>query len=144
MKFNWGTGIALFYTIFVLALVYQVYRSTQYDHSLVIDNYYEEDLKYQEHYDKLRNSQANALKVNYEAANKQLVLEFDEEMKLVQGEVLFFRPNDSSKDFVVKVDPNRQNRQVVATDKLLPGLWKVKIDWNGNGRPYYIEKVVVI
>jgi hypothetical protein len=45
MKFNWGTGIAIFYIIFVVSLVFQVFKSRQYDHSLVVDNYYEEDIK---------------------------------------------------------------------------------------------------
>ena len=58
MKINWGTGIAIFFSVFVLSLVYQVYRSTQYDHSLVSDQYYADDLRYQEHYDKLANAQS--------------------------------------------------------------------------------------
>ena len=63
MKINWGTGIAIFYTLFASVLVMVVIKSKQYDHSLVVDNYYEEDLHYQSHFDKLVNSQQAGMAV---------------------------------------------------------------------------------
>ena len=56
MKFNWGTGIFLFYTFFAVTLFFQVYQSTQYDNHLVVDNYYEKDIQYQVQYEKIANS----------------------------------------------------------------------------------------
>ena len=57
MKINWGSGIAIFYSLFVITMVYAVVRSTQFDNSLVSDHYYADDLKYQERFDKLSNAQ---------------------------------------------------------------------------------------
>ena len=58
MKLNWGTGIAAFYLLFMVVLLSFVIKSRSYDHSLVTTNYYEQDLKYQQQYDKLANTLA--------------------------------------------------------------------------------------
>ena len=67
MKLHWGHGIAIFYSLFVAVLVFQVIRSTAYDNSLVSEAYYKDDINYQQHYDKLQ---------------KQLKVE-DEELKKI-------------------------------------------------------------
>ncbi len=36
MKFNWGTGIALFYSLFMITMIYMVYQSTQHNRNLVV------------------------------------------------------------------------------------------------------------
>ena len=50
---NWGTGIAIFYGTFMVIMITFVIKSRSVDHSLVMDNYYEEDINYQSHMDKL-------------------------------------------------------------------------------------------
>ena len=56
MKFNWGTGITLFYITFMFTMIFMVYQSTLVERNLVVENYYEKDLQYQSHLDKLKNS----------------------------------------------------------------------------------------
>lgn len=146
MKFNWGTGIALFYSVFVLALVFQVFKSTQYDHSLVSDKYYAKDLAYQEHYEKLANSQQleKDLEVIQNDSKTFVRLAFPEQLSRINGEIHFFCPSDSRQDFKVPVRPNADNQQIVSTQKLKTGLWRVKIDWKADGKSYFKEEVIVI
>jgi hypothetical protein len=54
MKISWGTGIAIFYSFFVIAMLVFVYAATNQDISLVSDTYYEEDLSYQVKLDKIQ------------------------------------------------------------------------------------------
>ena len=54
MKISWGTGIAIFYSFFVIAMLVFVYAATKQDNSLVSDTYYEEDLSYQKKLDKMQ------------------------------------------------------------------------------------------
>jgi len=42
------------------------------------------------------------------------------------------------------VDPDADNRQVVSVQGLKTGLWKVKVDWKGDGRTFYKETVIII
>ncbi|MBK6949673.1 MAG: FixH family protein [Haliscomenobacter sp.] len=99
MKFNWGTGIALFYGTFVLIMVFAVIRSTKQDNSLVSDQYYADDLKYQEHYDKLVNAQSleRDLAVKNNPSLGQVELRFPSALGQVSGEVHFFCPRIASR-----------------------------------------------
>lgn len=142
MKFNWGTGIAIFFSVFVLSLVYQVYRSTQYDHSLVSDQYYADDLRYQEHYDKLVNAQQlkEDLKIEKTKESAALELHFPGGFTQLGGEVHFFCPSDQSSDFRLPVKPMGDGVQRIPTEQLRRGLWKVKVDWTADGKTYYKEQ----
>ena len=51
-KFNWGHGILLFFIIFVGSMLTVLWLSFGVDHSLVRDDYYDEDIHYQETFDK--------------------------------------------------------------------------------------------
>ena len=112
MKFNWGTGIAMFYSFFVIALVATVIRSTQYDNSLVSDHYYADDLAYQKHYDKLVNSQklAKDLSIAQNNSKTAVELEFPAEIGQVSGQIHFFCPSDSKQDFRLGVQAPSQSR----------------------------------
>ena len=146
MKFNWGTGIAIFYSVFVLVLVFAVFKSRNYDHSLVSNQYYADDLNYQEHYDKLVN--ANMLEEDLKIWNKKqkgvVELQFPKELKKVGGEIHFFCPSHSASDFRMTIQPDSENVQLVPTEGLRKGLWKVKVDWNAENKAFYKEEVISI
>lgn len=146
MKINWGTGIAIFYTIFAVTLLFAVVRSTHYDHSLVSEQYYADDQNYQKHYDKLVN--ASHLKEDLQIWNKKqaerIELQFPKDLKGVAGEVYFFCPSSSKKDFKLKVQPDKNNLQMIPTEGLKKGLWKVKVDWTGANKAFYKEAIITI
>lgn len=146
MKFNWGTGIFLFYSFFVAALVFQVYKSTQYDRTLVVEDYYAKDLQYQSHLDKLQNSADLPEKVRIELDRKaeMLSIQFPEDLPGPTGTVLLYRPNDKNLDLRLPLQVDDQNRMTLPTSHLKPGKWKVQVDWQCNGVPYFDERVVFI
>ncbi len=145
MNFNWGHGIAMFYILFAGFLIYFVVRSSQMDHSLVVDNYYEEDLKYQQHYEKLANSNTpgSDVVVNYEAESGFVRLRFPSEKGAVAGDILFYRPSDKTKDFKVKIALDQNFEQSLPVSQLSSGLWKLKVDWQAGGIPFYKETTIV-
>jgi len=146
MKLNWGTGIAIFYGIFVVVLVAIVIKTTTFDNSLVSDDYYADDLNYQQQYNKLANSRdlADDLRINMQAAAQLVELVFPSDLGKAGGEIVFFCPSDSKSDFTVAVQPGDDNRQTVPTAGLKPGLWRVKVDWQADGKAYFKEVVITI
>ena len=147
MKFNWGTGIALFYIIFATSMVALVIKSTQYDHSLVVEDYYQKDLDYQQHYDKLANSKALSKDVQIQlvaAPNKEVQVSFPKEMEGIGGQLHFMRPSHKGSDFSVKIELDEGNELSLPAAKLLPGLWKVQVDWQVGEKSYFKEKVLVL
>lgn len=146
MKLNWGTGIALFYSLFVLVLVFAVFKSRNYDHSLVSNQYYADDLNYQQHYDKLMN--AKMLEEDLMIWNKKqkggVELQFPKELQGIGGEIHFFCPSDSKADFRMHIQPDSENVQFVPTEGLKKGLWKIKVDWTAESKAFYKEEVITI
>ena len=147
MKFNWGTGIALFYIIFATSMVALVIKSTQYDHSLVVEDYYQKDLDYQQHYDKLANSKALAEDVQIQLVvdpNKEVQFSFPKEMEGIDGQLHFMRPSHKGSDFSVNIELDEGNELTLPAAKLLPGLWKVQVDWQVGEKSYFKEQVLVL
>lgn len=141
MHFNWGTGIALFYGTFVSVLLYFVIKSTGQDNSLVSADYYADDLKYQEHYEKLSNAASLGRDLDIRSNHGFSVVEFHfpGELGEASGEILFFCPSDSKSDFRVPVRPDGKSVQVVSSKGLKKGHWKVKVDWQAGGKLYFKE-----
>ncbi len=146
MKINWGTGIAIFYSIFVIALVYQVIKSTYYDNSLVSEQYYADDINYQKHFDKLVNMQSlkEDLKITKQKNGDYVVLNFPDELAQVKGNIHFFCPSDSEQDFKLSINTSGSDEQVIPVEGLKKGLWKVKVDFEAGGKTFYKEEAIII
>lgn len=146
MKINWGTGIAIFYTIFAVSLVMVVIKSFDYDHSLVVEDYYQKDLDYQSHYDKLVNSQelVKDLEIQFIKESSNVRFSFPTQLKGVKGEIRFMRPSNKKIDFATAIKLDAENQQELPAEKLAPGLWKLQVDWQVAGKSYYTEQVLVL
>ena len=146
MKINWGTGIAIFYSTFVLVLVFAVYQSTKFDNSLVSDQYYADDLAYQQHYNKLVNAQQleEDLKIWNKIQKAEVQLHFTAEFEEVAGEIHFFCPSHKPSDFKLPVQANASHIQHIPTEGLRPGRWKVKVNWEAGGKKFYKEESITI
>lgn len=146
MKLNWGWGIAIFYTLFVAALLYQVWKSTTYDNSLVEKDYYAKDITYQEHYNKLLNASKLRKDLSIiELPQKEVVqLTFPQEVGMPTGVIQFFNPSTSTLDFSVDVACDEDRAQHISTTDLKKGLWRVKVEWEADGKAYYKEAVIVL
>lgn len=141
MKFNWGFGIAIFYGTFMAILLFFVVRSASYDHSLVMENYYEQDINYQTHYDKIANANAlgDGLQVDYRAAQNLLHIRFPEEGQAINGSITFFKPSDKKQDFRKTISLGVGRELELATEKMSRGFWRVQLDWEDGRKQYYRE-----
>lgn len=143
MKLNWGTGIAIFYTTFALFMVGMVIRSTFYDHSLVVDDYYAKDLTYQEQYDKIKNSQdlEEGLIIKSNGSERTVELTFPKGIKDITGKIQFYRPSGAGNDFFVNIDQPENGKMLIPIkEDVVSGYWIVKVDWKGDGKAFYDEK----
>ena len=144
MKWNWGYSIGTFYVVFVLALAWQLYRSFQYDRSLVVEDYYAKDLKYQEQYDRLENSLKNKADLKVTRGSDSIKIQFPEGHSTPQGEIHFYRPDKQSLDRKYPIALDDQGIITIPTSDLVSGKWKIKATWNWESLEYYVEKETVI
>lgn len=146
MKINWGWGIAIFYSVFVLAFIIVLIYSFGQDNSLVTEDYYATDLAYQDHKDKVANYTALTEKVieSYEGETRTYHIQFPDAMPSISGEVHFYRPSTANLDHRVPIQTDATNKQVIPVDRLVSGQWVVQIEWTSQGRPYFKETRLVI
>ena len=141
MKFNWGTGIFVFYCVFATSLFLQVYQSTKYDRSLVADDYYAKDIAYQEMYDKKQNSLSleEAVTFRFDNAEKQLKIQFPEAVGQPGGDVILYRPKTKKDDLHIPLRTNEEGAMLIPIDRIPSGSWIVQVDWKAEGKEYYDE-----
>jgi len=146
MKFNWGTGIFIFYTLFATSLFYQVYKSTQYDHNLVVENYYEKDLNYQAQFDKLENTNQlkTPLAIQYQEDTQLIRFAFPKDLKDVTGTVLFYRAADKKMDINLPIEMDELHQMTLSADKFSTGFWRIEVDWQAANKEYFTETAIKI
>ena len=146
MKFNWGTGIAIFFILFVSGVAAILWVGMDEDVGLIAKDYYELDIHYQDRVDKLKNS--NTLSKDLEVAvsddGKQIRIVFPDEITAREGEILFLRPSDGKKDFKLSVKTTSDKIQEIPVEGLTKGLWRITIDWSDKGVAYFKETYLMI
>ncbi|NNE27701.1 MAG: FixH family protein [Saprospiraceae bacterium] len=147
MKINWGSGIAIFYTAFVIAMLSMVYMSTQNKSHLVQENYYKKDLNYEAFRLKRQNA-ANLeqkLDIQFKHSDNAIALNFPPDMLEAQGKVSLFRPSDKYQDVSYELNIDSNGAFVIPVEKgLKNGLWTVKVDWASGDKEYYQEESIVL
>ena len=144
MKFNWGTGIVISFVLFALTIGYIIAFPFNQKVELVTEDYYEKELKYQEQIDRQDRSSGLNEQINIERDGKLLHLNFPVSFREIKGEVFFYRPSDSQKDFTEGIKTDSSNHQAFDVSRLDPGLWKIKVLWNMKDQSYYFEKIVIM
>ena len=140
-RFHWGHGIAVFYSLFVIAILTIVVKSFSVDRSLVVDDYYYQDITYQKHKEKLNNAKAltKDLEIIYHKTDQTLKLIFPDQFKELSGKILFYKPDNKKLDLEIEVEVNESNLQTIPINNMVGGVWTVKADWVGDSRPFYKE-----
>jgi hypothetical protein len=139
---NWGYRIAILYTSFVIFMITMVVMTFQYKVNLVAPDYYKQEMTYQSEIDKISNVAQLLEKVKLQYTDKMLWLELPNGE--AEGEILFFRPSDASKDFKIALSTDSTGRQALPTEGLATGLWRLKIDWTAKGKAFYSEQRIKI
>ncbi|WP_375586415.1 FixH family protein [Cyclobacterium xiamenense] len=140
---NWGNGIILVFVGFVAVMATMVtICMKQDDLHLVTDNYYEEEIKYQEHIDKVSNSLDAAKKaLSFDPRNNVLTLNLPVG---AAGELHLFRPSDARMDRKIAIDIQNEAANTVNLNSLQPGYWRVKLTWEEKGQAFFEEKKIDI
>jgi hypothetical protein len=139
MNINWGTGIAIFFSVFALGMTGMVMASRKYPPNMVQKNYYDLDLNYQDRLDRKQNPATLATKpvVQYDPAAQVFRIVFPENMIAAQGTAKFYQLSTDAYDFTTKIE-NTAVAEVPA-QSLTGGRWHTDIEWESAGKKYYYE-----
>lgn len=145
-KWNWGSGIALLYTAFAVAIVAMVVYSFKQKIDLVTPEYYAEELVYQQQIDKLNRARELEKAIDWNLSGNRLELIFPPSMdkKEIAGKVTLFKPSDKDADSEYDILSDSLGKQSIDVSSLPGGKYKLKIDWSNRDQTYYQEGVIVL
>jgi hypothetical protein len=146
MKLNWGTGIAIFYSTFVLIFIGIVIKSTQYDVNMVKKDYYADDLNYQSHFDKKQNARflTEGVGIRYDNERSAVILRFPTNMPLPEGTVTLFHPARDKDDKFFTIKTDNAAAMEIPVKGLPNGRWRLQIDWKSGNKAFYKEEYIII
>jgi hypothetical protein len=141
IKFNWGTGIVLAIVVMVTGLGVLIGISMYQDFDLVDKDYYQKGIHYQEHIEKIKNTDLLSEKITYIKEDGKLILKFPALLKnkVLKGQVHFYCPVNSDNDYKTSIQLNDSLLQVVDLKSLSPGRYIIKLDWYSDTVGYYQE-----
>jgi hypothetical protein len=139
-KIGWGTRIAILYGGFVVLMVSLVTMSMKQDFSLVSDDYYQQELAYQNTIDASRNRSALSAPATVSAYTKEVVIGFPAEFagSSITGTVHFYSPVATKLDRKFDIAASDNVMHIVRED-LVNGRYIVKLSWVAAGTTYYQE-----
>ena len=143
MKLNWGTMIAIFYSTFVLFMAWMVYKSSGENFDLVTEDYYAQEIKYQDKIDSKSRTKNLTGKLQTTIKGKNLVVLFPQKEADLKGSINCFRPSDASKDFTTSF-AIEDGRFSIPLDKFIKGKYLIKVEWSNEGLNYYEEQSIII
>lgn len=145
MKLNWGKGIFAAYTVFMIVVLGTVAFTTTVDVDLVADDYYEQEIKYQNEIDKKNRTNQLTEQVDVILEKENVKISFPKNSyEYISGKINFYRPSDEKLDFSLDIKIDSTVSQIIPRGKLAKGLWKVKVDWRHFNQEYLNEKIIVI
>ena len=142
---NWGYKILVVYIVFVLGILFMVFKSSTQKTDLVTTDYYAKELKYQQKIDEINRVTALSTPVKYEIKDNELIIVFPKDFsgKQLIGEAVLYCPSDENKD--VKKNFSVQDAPVIvpvpAGNK---GQYELHLSWKDGTVTYYFEKKLFI
>jgi hypothetical protein len=147
-KINWAWAIGIIYSVFVIILIGLIIFSFNNRIDLVSNDYYAQELKYQQQIDRINRSRTlpKPIKCDYNKTENEVSLEYPKAVdhRKITGEIIFFRPSDARQDKLVRLQLDNNSKQKIDVQSLSSGFWRVKIFWKLDALEYYNEVVVVI
>lgn len=145
IQWNWGKGIATVYILFVIATLSFVGYSFTQKVELVSDDYYAQEVAYQQRIEQTERANNLAEKIDISVDNGTANISFPTDAVPQKGKIHFYHPSTSSLDKVVTLQENVDNTKTTVDIHTLPkGRWKVSVEWNSHGKEFYQESVVTL
>jgi nitrogen fixation protein FixH len=142
-NFNpWPYGIIAFFILLLCGIATVLVIATTHRESMVSENYYEQELKFQDQIDGAARAQKCGARVQLDSRAGHLLVTVPagQAAHEAAGTIEFFRPSAAELDCQFPLALNADGVQTVDVSKLRPGLWKVFVKWTAGGQGYYLEQ----
>ena len=146
MKMNWGTGVVIAMIAFMAFILTFVYRSVvmdEYQHELVSEDYYKDELHYQEEIDKLNNAAKLNVNLSMSRTSEGLQLDFPADMdpESISGSIRIQRPSNKALDIELPIQL-KGHRQLIPRERLVSGKNLISVDWKQGSSEYLFKEEI--
>ena len=138
--FNWGHGIAVFFSCFVTFMLFLVVKSHQQQIDLVAEDYYAQEVAYGQRMAEIQNANGLGDALRLITTNQQLSIQFPAQQNSVEGKIAVYCPSNQNLDFTLALNPDANNQQVIDASNLPRGYYKVQVSWQQGPTPFFVEK----
>ncbi len=146
MKWNWGTGIALTLTLFGGLMAFAVYSALQQDYDLVSEDYYAEELAFQEVIDQRTNALRLEDRAELKVDGNEIVLELPEDLqgKTKTVKTHMYYELEADYDFHIDQGETTNNHFTIEFPQFATGKWIAKTKVQCEGVAYFFEPELVL
>lgn len=142
---NWGYRIVVVFVLFITFIVSMVVYVSSKGADLVAEDYYMQEVNYQDIIDAKSNSveYKQQLKITQDA--QKVVVFFPKGVaQNIEGTIHFYHPQHTDKDVVRAIALSNQNIQSINKADLTKGNYVIKLLWKEGDKNYYIEKTCFV
>ncbi|MCM4158316.1 FixH family protein [Antarcticibacterium flavum] len=144
MKINWGTSIVIAimsFMAFILYLVITMTTNQEFNHDLVTEEYYKQELTFQDQLDRETNAKNLTTNIGVENTDEGIIINFPQDLDLndIKGNINLYRPSNKEQDFTIPVDL-KAHKVLIPARHLETGRWNIEINWTYGSESYYFKK----
>lgn len=147
MKLNWGKSIVLAMILFIGFIMFMVIQMTttdEYDHDMVVEEYYKKELTLNDRIAQTENGNRHKNLIEFNASPNGLLLKFSEELANISNlQVEAYRPSDKSLDFNSNLELS-SDYEALINKPLAKGIWKFTLTYNLEQENYLVSKTINI
>jgi nitrogen fixation protein FixH len=142
----WPYGVIAFFILLFCGIATALVITTTHRESLVSENYYEQELKYQDRIDSAVRAQKCGARVQVDGQQGRLMVTVPaaQVAQAISGAIEFYRPSAPELDCTFPLAPNAAGSQAVDVSKLRAGLWRVRVKWAAGGESYFLEQRITL
>lgn len=141
---NWGTKLTIVFCLFASMIIVLVVMSMRQNFDMVTDNYYEEELKYQDRIDAETNAAAfsNGILFTMSADSVKLTMPAEGFYGFNKGTIVFYRASDAHLDVTSDLKIDAAGHQNFDRKKFVSGNYEVSLSWEASGKNYFHKTVL--
>jgi len=142
---NWGNKLIVVFLLFALLIGTMVYKSFQSKPHLVSEEYYKDELRYQDKIDGMANTaKITDVVVDQDALSVNIILPKELKGSKIEGEAWFYSKTDESNDKKFPLQVDTSGKQSILKTQLSKTNYQVKLSWKVGSKNYFTEKEITI
>lgn len=141
---NWGHYITIAFILFGAFIMYMVIRAFQMDFDLVAEDYYAQEIAYQDKITQKSNFEELGVEIKISQKPEGIKVVFPPVIKKPIGEIYFYHPSRKIFDKKFVIDLDKDGVQMIDRNELVGGKYHIKLTWKEEEREYFFQKILFV